>query len=346
MIKKFKNKNILIFGSGSIGNHMTKASRELGFNVYVTDKSAEALERMKYNIYPKRYKKWDININLVDYKDVFKFKKKFDLIIIGTPPTTHLAIYYLCKKKLKYGKILIEKPLTNYSDKLLRKFSKEKNNQNIFCGYNHSVSKSFIYFFKKLNKYKKINQIDVSWKENWDGILKAHFWLKNEFSSYLGDIKNGGGALQEHSHGLHLLSLILKNKNISLVNCDFIKKGIFKKNKYDLFYSISGIKNKIFFNYQTDLLTKPADKSIKISDGENQIYLIFNYAQNKDAVIIHKNGIQISKKIFKKSRTSEFKNEIKYILNYKNDLKNNSNLSINNSIDVINIIKRAFNEKK
>ena len=98
MAEKFRNKNILIFGSGSIGNHMTKASRELGFNVYVTDKSAKALERMRYYIYPKRYKKWYVNINLLNYKDVFKFKKKFDLIIIGTPPTTHLVIYYLCKK--------------------------------------------------------------------------------------------------------------------------------------------------------------------------------------------------------------------------------------------------------
>ena len=112
-----------------------------------------------------------------------------------------------------------------------------------------------------------------------------------------------------------------------------------------MFFSLSGVEKKIFFNYQTDLLTKPADKSIKISDGTNEISLIFNFASNTDAVIIHQNGVQILKKKFKKTRTSEFKNEIRYILNYKNDLKNNSNLSIKNSIDIINTIKKALNEK-
>ena len=48
-------KNILIFGAGSIGNHMSKASSDLGFNVFVTDKSELAMRRMKTKIYPNRY---------------------------------------------------------------------------------------------------------------------------------------------------------------------------------------------------------------------------------------------------------------------------------------------------
>ena len=40
-------KNILIFGSGSIGTHMSYACRQLKFNVFVTDINTSALERMK-----------------------------------------------------------------------------------------------------------------------------------------------------------------------------------------------------------------------------------------------------------------------------------------------------------
>ena len=50
-------------------------------------------------------------------------------------------------------------------------------------------------------------------KENWNGILGAHPWLKDEFDSYLGSTKHGGGCLQEHSHGLHLLKVLLDKKN-------------------------------------------------------------------------------------------------------------------------------------
>ena len=60
-----------------------------------------------------------------------------------------------------------------------------------FCGYNHSVSKSFDYFLKNINK-KNINFIDVSWREGFSGILNAHFWMKNEFDSYLGNLDEGG----------------------------------------------------------------------------------------------------------------------------------------------------------
>ena len=52
---------------------------------------------MKNIIYPSRYLKWQ-DIQLVNYKEVFKLKDKFDLVLVGTPPSTH---YSLIKKILK-----------------------------------------------------------------------------------------------------------------------------------------------------------------------------------------------------------------------------------------------------
>ena len=40
-------KNILIFGAGSIGNHMAYACSKKNYKVYITDISNNALVRMK-----------------------------------------------------------------------------------------------------------------------------------------------------------------------------------------------------------------------------------------------------------------------------------------------------------
>ena len=125
---------------------MAFACRKIGMDVFITDISSKALNRMKNKIYPMRYKKWDKKIKIINYKEVFNFDTVYDLIIIGSPPETHLKLYFDCKNKLKFKKILIEKPISNFSNKLLKKFNNSMKNKMIFCGYNHSISLSFNYF--------------------------------------------------------------------------------------------------------------------------------------------------------------------------------------------------------
>ena len=88
---------------------------------------------------------------------------------------------------------------------------------NYFCGYNHSLSNSFSYFIKTLKnkKFGKIDFIDIQWREGWEGIL-GHFWINNEYGSYLGNYIKGGGATQEHSHPIHLAYIL--NKELYKVN--------------------------------------------------------------------------------------------------------------------------------
>ena len=61
----------------------------------------------------------------------------------------------------------------------------------MFSGYNHSISQSFLYFLEKLNvaNFNKMVSLEVNWKEGWYGILNAHFWMNNEFDSYLGNVR-------------------------------------------------------------------------------------------------------------------------------------------------------------
>lgn len=338
-------KNILIFGSGSIGNHMSNACVTLGWKVFITDKNPKALERMKKIIYPKRYKKWHSNIIQVKYEDVYTLKKKFDLIIIGTPPKSHFEIFEKCKIKLIFNKILIEKPISNYQDQKIYKLKRDKGNLKIFCGYNHSVNPSMSYFFEKIKGYKnEIKAINISWREGWDGILGAHPWLKNEFDSYLGDYKKGGGSIQEHSHGLHALVCILnilKIKKFKLLDKTIIfkKKGI---KKYDYFANMIAEQKNLFIKYETDLITFPPEKNIYIKIDNGYIKWICNFKKNIDAVVFEKNNKYLIK-TFKKTRSSEFLNELKHISKIKtNKQYTNSRVNIYNALDTYKIIQNLL----
>ena len=342
-------KKILIFGAGSIGNHMAFACRKLGYDVCVTDKDQMALNRMKKKIYPKRYGKWDNNIRTFKLNKILSYNLIYDLVIIGTPPSTHLDIYNYCKKKISFNKILIEKPLFHIKEKKLDSFKRDLNKKLIFCGYNHSISPSFEYFENNILKHIKfINKIEVKWCEAWDGILRAHFWMKDESKSYLGNYKQGGGALQEHSHGLHLLFLVLKKNKINLSNIKLKKNIFFSKNKkYDLISSISGYNKKKYFSYKTDLITFPAEKMIAIYGKNSKIIWVCNYKQNADLVRIYKNNIINYEKFFKKTRSSEFENEIKQIMKIKNIKERNElNLNPNYAFETIKIIKKIFKNDK
>ena len=340
-------KKILIFGAGSIGNHFTKAFSFLGYEVYITDIDLKALARMKDEIYPKRYGKWDSRINQVGYNEVFKLDFKFEIILIGTPPETHVYLFKKINNQLKFKKILIEKPLSSYNQNynLLKKY----NNKNIFCGYNHSVSKSVIYLLKIVEKYKKnFYFLEVNWREGWTGILNAHFWLKNEFDSYLGNIRRGGGALQEHSHGLHLLLMILgKFINIKKTNfSSFIKFNIkTKKLKYDSFSQLHFNSKKFSALYTTDLISNPSNKTIEILGNRMKFSWIHNYKKGYDAVV--QEFFSTNKKIiklFKKNRSSEFVSEIVYLNSVNKKNYNKCNINLNSAIEVMNTIKKSLNE--
>src|SRR5437773_2400164 len=100
---------VKVIGAGSIGNHLTQAARRMGWNVVVVDQDKEALRRMKEEIYPNRYGKWDEEIELYETKD--EPKGSFDLVCIGTPPHVRMPIAIrILDEKPKV--MLLEKPLS------------------------------------------------------------------------------------------------------------------------------------------------------------------------------------------------------------------------------------------
>ena len=109
-----------------------------------------------------------------------------------------------------------------------------------------------------------------------------------------------------------------------------MKKNIFfnKNKKYDLISSISGYDKKKYFSYKTDLITFPAEKKVAVYGKNIKIIWICNYKINADIVRIYKNNIINYEKCFKKTRSSEFENEIKQIMKIKS-IKQRNKLSLN-----------------
>ena len=141
---------------------------------------------------------------------------------------------------------------------------------------------------EKIKKNKnKLNFSKVYWQEDWKGILKAHFWLKNEYASYLGNYLQGGGALQEHSHGLHI-SICIYEIFENIKNFKLQSNTIYKKNKnlrYDLFNNVNFLGKKFNLFFQTDLIEDPSKKRAEIFGDNLHLYWILNYKKNYDAVI-------------------------------------------------------------
>ena len=320
------SKKIKIYGAGSIGNHLAFSSVLLKNFVEVVDIDPLALKRMKHEIYPSRYKAWNNKIKLTELKQDNDFSH--DYYFIGTPPVSRIKLLEkINNAKLKPKAILIEKPISianqkNLNDlkKILKKLISKK--IKIYTGYNHSVSTSFKYFLKEISKRKKekILSIESNWNETTKGILKAHSWLDNIYSSYLGDSKDGGGSIHEHSHGLHLFLFVLEILKLNLTGKTYTNQFYKTKNNktHDYMSNLQFIcKNNIIYKINTDFYTLPAQKNIKIQYDDSRLEIHFSTLNNSDEIHFYSEN-SFSKKIFKKSRKDDFTLEIKHILDITN----------------------------
>lgn len=343
---------VKIYGAGSIGNHYAYACYKKGWKITIVDKDPKALVRMKQKIFPSRYGFWSKKINLttIDGNDYF------DIVIIGTPPSSHLE---LAEKNLKLKRkpkiIQVEKPLCTPDLKNLKRFEKAKKKSSsvqIFGGYNHLLTKNTILAEKILRNenFKNVLGINSLNNEEWSAIFKAHFWLKSPHDSYLGFSKKGGGALCEHSHGLAACLHYMKYLNLGKVAKVWSKMNTVKKNK--LFYDQISLltletKKGILGTVSQDTITKPAEKKLRIQFSNGFLETYVNYKNNVDAVIYECNNKK-REYFIKKKRPDDFKGLVNHLEKAKNN-KNTQKISpicIDRSIEIMKIIKVAFVSNK
>ena len=317
--------NVAIIGAGSIGNHLAFSCRKLNWNVDVFDSDIKALDRFKDDIYPSRYGIFDKEINLKEMNEFRKSNKNsYDVILIGTPPDTHYSVLVEAVA-LKPRVIMIEKPLTGPDSNQISNIKEifDSNPEIVFlCGYNHKVNIATTTAEQLINTFMKDGfiSLQVHWQESWEGILKAHPWLENHNSSYLGYFERGGGALFEHSHGLDMwlhFSRILELGKVDSVSAIATFEKDEKGNpQYDSSIVLElettlGFKGKI----TQDVTTLPSKKQVEVFTASHRITIGFNDHILGDFVLL--NEINSGKEIFnlsaQKTRPFDFDLEIREI---------------------------------
>jgi predicted dehydrogenase len=305
---------VKIYGAGSIGNHYAYACRKKNWDVTIFDKDVKALERTKKKIYVSRYGRWDSKIKLLD-KDNNNY---YDIIIIGTPPDSHLSIA-LNAIKFKPKVIHIEKPFCTPDLKGLKQLinKSRQSKTKIVVGYNHLHTKCVDYvrsFLKNKEKLGKIKSLYAYNKESWSGIFAAHPWLKGPQDSYLGNYKSGGGATNEHSHALNLLLYFIDFLNlgkIKKIQCymNFIKNSSVN---YDSYCNINFKTSKnCLANIIQDVTSESYEKLLIIQGTKGYVKIISNYNKSNDAVEIFQKNKKII--LFKKKRPDDFKGHASHL---------------------------------
>jgi len=312
-------KSIKIFGSGSIGNHLAHAARSLDIDVDVIDIDPVALDRMRNEIYPARYGHWDDQINLY-LSGSEPAERQYDLIIIGTPPDTHMELAKIALNELPKA-ILIEKPICGPLElEDLRKVTELaiRNGIRLFCGYDHSVSPSIEKLVQLCGRFSRddLMSIDVEWREYWGGILAAHPWLNGPADSYLGFWRRGGGALCEHSHGLHLL--VYLSSVLGLGSCMNVASNLDLFNdsvcEYDRTAHLSlTFESGVEVNCVQDVITFPPMKRVSIKFKSIELNWSVNSGGEFDEVAVVDNGTVTESFRFEKRRPDDFIGELMHI---------------------------------
>ena len=337
---------VRIVGAGSIGNHLAHGFISNGFEVEITDKDEKALHRMKTEIYPTRYGGWDERIKIIESTNYSKYNS--DVLIIGTPPNTHVKVA-LEQLKLTIPKIiLIEKPISHPDLSMIEELESEatQGNIRILVGYNHRLTKNTLIATEILenNKLGEVLSITSQTRESWNGIMKAHPWLNGPQDSYLSSYLDGGGALYEHSHALNLLQYFLDISGCEEIISVQATMDVIRENKmnYDRFSFLSLVnkQNKVFHVIQ-DVVTNPPIKELRINGSLGD--LIWRTSQKLDEVIVFNYDGEIHQHYkIEKSRADDFLAEVLHIRSLLSGVVTQSPLDYRHAITTMKIIAAAF----
>lgn len=308
---------IKIHGAGSIGNHLSHAARQLGWDVTLCDISDQALERARTHIYPTRYGNWDAEIKLFNSLDAPR--GGYDIILIGTPPEHHMPLALSALDENPRA-VQVEKPLCTPDLKGAQELFKTARDKNIavFVGYDHVVGAAIDDASEKLRArfVGEIETLDVEFREHWGGIFAAHPWLSGPVDSYLGFWKRGGGASGEHSHALNLwqhFAHVLNAGRVIEVSAlvDYVRTNRVDYDKLCAFNLTceSGLAGRV----AQDVITRPVRKWARIQGQNGFIEWHCGVPGGGDELRSMFFGEEPETRLYKKTRPDDFIAELKHI---------------------------------
>ncbi len=309
---------VKIIGAGSIGNHLAFACRQQGWQVSICDLDPAALARTRSDIYPTRYGSWDREIRLA--APAAMAAEVFDLVIIGTPPDTHMAL--ACQElKLNPPKILlIEKPVCTpaleAAAELLR--LQQETGTFVAVGYNHTLTLHSRRAAELLagDFIGKTLTISAAFREYWGGIFKAHPWLNGPEDSYLGFQQRGGGAGGEHSHALNIWQFFARLVGAGRIvevgaMLDMVSGS---ELDYDRVFLLNvrtetGLCGSII----QDVVTEPPQKMARLQGENGFLEWQVNFDSGHDALRYAAADGKICEELFAKTRPDDFAGEIAHL---------------------------------
>ena len=338
--------SIRIIGAGSIGNHLANAARAFGWRVTLTDIDPAALARTRDSIYPQRYGKWDDEIVLKDSRAAMA--EPADVVFIGTPPDSHIALANAVLDEVTPSVLLIEKPLAGPDLAGCAALLARLRTKGVFgaVGYNHTLGKNTVLADSLLAQggIGPVATISARTREQWGGIFRAHPWLSGPSDSYLGFAALGGGATGEHSHGInmwqHFANLIGAGRvtEVTAVLDMVHEEGC----DYDrLSYAVLKTENGLIGDVIQDVVTEPADKSCRIQGQNGYIDWRVNHSPGHDAVVL---GIGADRKetLIAKTRPDDFKAEIAHLEDVIAGKVRNSPIALERGLDTMMVIAAIF----
>jgi len=297
MNKNYKNKIVLIKGSGSIANKHIHILLKLKIKIYVLIKKESEKKKFLKNYFKKISFIKSINKN---------DNKKILFAIIATSTNKHLNdINYFIKKKIN---IFCEKPITNSLNNL-NKIRNDiiKNKIHFYVNYQLKQHECIGYINKIINN-NKIYYVESKVGQN----LK--YWRKNKIrkNSYYLDVNKGGGVIYELIHEINLINYLFGE----ITYIKTIKKKHNLKNAEDQAISIFKTKKKVNGILIQDMVSENKERYIKILCQSKSI--IFDLIKNK-ITFYNKNNI----KHLKLKNNDQISLITKNIIHYMRILKDN-----------------------
>ncbi len=297
---------VKILGAGSAGTHLTYACRQQGWDVCLQDAKPEALERVRAELYPRRYGFWDEKIALGNPSG------NFDAVFIATPPESHLALA-LAELAKEPKVLLLEKPFCLPNDPLRADFlaAVRQSKTKVLVGYNLNFTPNTkkVEALLKEGCIGKVRRLDVEIRENIDYLLQAHWWIPNLSQTYLGFSQRGGGSCLEHSHaaGLWLhFARVLGQGRVTSVVADMVMED-----KHDAMASLlvrteGGLCGQIY----TDFVARPPLKRATFTGEKGRI--TWHCRSNQDCVEVEQ-GETRQFFDFPKKRSDDFLPQVQYV---------------------------------
>jgi len=336
---------VKILGAGSIGNHLSNASRRLGWDVVLCDVDPTALERTRTEIYPGRYGAFDTAISL--YEADKAPRGGFDLVIIGTPPDHHIDLAMQAIAEMPRA-ILIEKPVCRPDLENAQAFfdAAQKAGISVFVGYDHVVGAAAAATVDALNAGTAgtLSTLDVEFREYWGGIFAAHPWLDGPHDSYLGYWQRGGGASGEHSHAINLwqhLSHAAGAGRVAAVTAtlDYVSDG---KVDYDRLCLLNlETENGLVGRTVQDVVTQPPRKWARLQGDRGYIEWHCGFQPGCDAVIVKADDADAQTERFEKTRPDDFIRELTHIEQALEAGDVPADLSLSRGLDTMLVVAAA-----